>query len=90
MISILPYQQTGIIDITPYQQKLEALREYMGFKIEHQPFDIWMDLQVCPNEYYIVNKLPLPNPYKKTIRLCPETFEEWYETKTQSLKTNTV
>jgi len=70
-----------MINIQPYQQKLEALREYMDAKIDSVVvIDMWMDLQVCPTEYYIKNKLPIPKPYQKMF----------YFYVNNTLKTNTV
>jgi len=61
-----------MIDITPFQQKLEALREYMDAKIESVVVLVMvMDLQVCEDDYYIKQGLTLPKPYVKLFHFYP-------------------
>ena len=66
-----------MIDIQPYLDKLDKLREYMECRIDNQPFEMWMDLQFCPDRYYIDKGLPLPKPYPVTIRFAPNSFDEF-------------
>ena len=72
-----------MIDVKPYIDKLDMLMVYIRLRIEEQPFEIWMDLQVCPTEYYIKNNLPIPRPYKEIIRFAPNNFNEWLKTQPQ-------
>jgi len=61
-----------MISILPYQQKLEALREYMDAKIDSVVVLVMvMDLQVCEDDYYIKQGLPLPKPYVKLFHFYP-------------------
>ena len=64
-----------MIDIRRYINKLELLKEYMEYFITWSDYFIWMDLQVCEDEYYTKRGLPLPKPYKQYITVMP--FEEW-------------
>ncbi len=64
--------------------KLEVLKEYMAIKITGWwGMEVWMNLQVCPDEYYIRKGEPLPIPYMVTIKT--PTFEEFYNHKTTAL-----
>lgn len=49
----------------------------MEARIDNQPLEMWMDLQVCPDNYYIENGFPIPKPYPVTIRFAPNSFEEY-------------
>ena len=66
-----------MIDIQPFISKLDKLREYMEYFTQWNGYTVWMDLQVCPDDFYIKQNLPLPKPYEKTI--TPVSFNEWYE-----------
>jgi hypothetical protein len=68
-----------MIDIQPHLDKLDRLKEYMDKRVEYQPIDVWMDLQVCPDSFYLRQGLPLPKPYKKIIRFFDLTFEEYLQ-----------
>jgi len=70
-----------MIDVTPFTDKLDRLRKYMELRIDNQPFEMWMDMQVCPTEWYIKNHLPTPKPYPVTIRFAPTSFEEFLTNK---------
>lgn len=71
-----------MISVQPYLEKLELLKEYMDMRIDNQPMDVWFNLQVCPDEYYINKQLPLPTPYKNTIRFGYSSFDEFLKHKT--------
>lgn len=66
-----------MIDVQPFLDKLDRLKEYMEIRIDNQPHDMWMDMQVCPTEWYIKNHLHIPKPYPVTIRFAPTSFEEF-------------
>lgn len=70
-----------MIDIKPYIDKLDVLKEYMDVRVDSiECWTIWMDLQVCETEYYIKNKLPIPKPYPKLIHVYTcSRFKEYYE-----------
>lgn len=73
-----------MINIQPYLSKLDSLREYMEMRIDREGmiWMAWMNLQVCPTEYYIRNNLPIPQPYQKEINFeIKISFDEWLQTK---------
>jgi len=88
-----------MISILPYQQKLEALREYMDAKIDGTGKFVIINIEAIPyartwDEFVrIYNETGITmwssdTEYETKITTIP--FEEWYETKTQTLKTNTA
>lgn len=66
-----------MIDIQTYLNKLDKLQEYMDAKIDScHVIIMWMDLQVCPDSFYIKNKLPIPKPYQKAFYYYIETQKD--------------
>jgi hypothetical protein len=57
-----------MIDIQPHIDELRALKERMDNKIDSLVlFDVTLDLQLCPDEFYFRNGEPLPSPKTKTF-----------------------
>ena len=67
-----------MINTQPHHDKLNKLQEYLFAKIERGThLEVWMDLQVCPDDFYLKMNLPLPKPYKKQVKIFAETFLEY-------------
>jgi len=69
------------IDITPFQERLELLREWMFLRIDYPDIEVWLDLQVCPDDYYIRNNLPIPKPRKEIMKFVTPDFEKFLKHK---------
>ena len=71
-----------LIDIKPYIDKLELLNKYMTQRISRRK-EIWMDLKVCPDEWYIKSGRKIPIPYKETFYFI-EDFNTFYNNNQQT------
>lgn len=79
-----------MIDITPYQQKLEWLREYMCNRIDGSLFDSIMDIRIEAHMYSVEQIMRLYNQTglvfyssrpEMTSITRPPTFEEYCKAK---------
>lgn len=71
-----------MINTNHFIEKLDTLKEYLYLKINYPPKMIWINLQVCPDEYYIKNHKPIPIPYQEKCYFgIPKTFDEYLKMK---------